>query len=394
MTTLADWIAFNPVVNLEKGKSYPFIGMDVVTPGYRYVSQSQEKIYAGGGAKFRAGDTLFARITPCLQNGKIAQFLHELPDSPGFGSTEFFIFRAIEEKSDPAFVYYLSQTNILKETAINSMVGASGRQRADVKVLRELEISAPPVKIQQRIAQILSSYDDLIENNRRRVDLLEESIRLLYREWFVSLRFPGYQSILGSDGVPRGWIRKPLTELVEINPQTTFDKNRIYPFVPMQALSESSMIIEGIEDRAISGGAKFQNQDTLLARITPCLENGKTGFVQFLDEDNPVASGSTEFIVLRSATVSPYWVYCTARDAGFREHAIGSMVGSDGRQRVNPKCFDSYLAWQPTQNVLAEFNKAVEPMFKEIQTLSSMSKRLREARDALLPKLIFGEIQV
>lgn len=394
MTTLADWIAFNPVVNLEKGRSYPFIGMDVVAPGYRYVSQLQEKVYAGSGAKFRSGDTLFARITPCLQNGKIAQFIHELPDSPGFGSTEFFILRAIEEKSDPAFVYYLSQTDILKETAINSMVGASGRQRADVKVLRELEISPPPIEVQQRIAQILSNYDDLIENNRRRVDLLEESIRLLHREWFVSLRFPGYESILGSDGVPRGWIRKPLTELVEINPKTAFDKDRICPFVPMQAISESSMIIEGIEDRAISGGTKFQNQDTLLARITPCLENGKTGFVQFLDEDNPVASGSTEFIVMRSATVSPYWVYCTARDESFREHAIGSMVGSDGRQRVNPKCFDSYFTWQPTQNVLAEFNKAVEPMFKEIQTLSSMSQRLREARDELLPKLIFGEIQV
>lgn len=289
----------------------------------------------------------------------------------------------------PRYVAYLLSTLGLGERNAAGAVPGVNRN-----ALHPLPVFIPSVDEQERIANILVRYDDLIENNQRRITLLEESARLLYREWFVNLRFPGHGSHPSVDGIPEGWARKPIAHMVQINPKTDFEKDRIYPFAAMQALSEDSMLIEVTEGRAISGGAKFQNQDTLLARITPCLENGKTGFVQFLDENNPVASGSTEFIVMRSESVSPYWVYCTARDEGFRKHAIGSMVGSDGRQRVNPKCFDSYFAFQPPENVLNDFDETVEPMFKEIQLLSRMNQRLREARDALLPKLMSGEIQV
>ncbi len=292
---------------------------------------------------------------------------------------------------DPDWLYYRL---ILLKSYYESIAYGAAIQNINTEIVRNTEIQLPDIKTQQSISAVIKTYDDLIENNHRRITLLEESGKLLYREWFVNLRFPGHESHPCIDGIPEGWGRKSITEMVQINPKTPFDKDCVYPFVPMQALSESSMVIEGTEERVISGGAKFQNQDTLLARITPCLENGKTGFVQFLDEDKPVASGSTEFIVMRGATVSPYWVYYTARDESFREHAIGSMVGSDGRQRVNSKCFDSYFAWQPPQNMLNEFNEAVEPMFKEIQVLACMSQRLREARDALLPKLMSGEVQV
>ena len=271
---------------------------------------------------------------------------------------------------------------------------AHGTKKLEMERLLSFQIHVPDLDTQTQVAEVIRNYDDLIENNQRRIALLEESARLLYREWFVNLRFPGHGSHPSVDGIPEGWARKSISDMVQINPKTAFEKDRIYPFAPMQALSECSMLIESTEERAISGGAKFQNQDTLLARITPCLENGKTGFVQFLDEDKPVASGSTEFIVMRSESVSPYWVYCTARDDGFRKHAIGSMVGSDGRQRVNPKCFDSYFAFQPPENVLNDFDETVEPMFKEIQLLSRMNQHLREARDALLLKLMSGEIQV
>jgi len=289
----------------------------------------------------------------------------------------------------PRFVAYLLSTLGLGERNAAGAVPGINRN-----ALHPLPVCIPSVDEQERVADFLVRYDKLIEINQRRISLLEECAKMLYCEWFVSLRFPGYESASSVDGIPQGWGRKPISGMVEINPKTAFVKEHIYPFVPMQALSENSMVIEGIEERIISGGAKFQNNDTLLARITPCLENGKTGFVQFLDEDNPVASGSTEFIVMRSATVSPYWVYCTARDKGFREHAIGSMIGSDGRQRVNPKCFDTYFAFQPPQTVLSDFDERVGPMFKEVQVLVSMNRSLREARDALLPKLMAGEIQV
>lgn len=393
MSNLSAWIEFNPPVSLEKGKDYPFVAMDQLQPGIRYVRANTHRNFSSGGTRFRHGDTLFARITPCLENGKIAQFISE-DEVFGFGSTEFFVLRAKESISDSSFVYYLAQTELLREIAIKSMVGASGRQRADVESLRQLEMALPDLTTQQKIGQVLSHYDDLIGTNYRRIDLLEESARLLYREWFVKCRFPNYEQARLVDGVPVGWRVQPLSALIEVNPKTQFEKDKHYPFVPMQSLSETTMLIGDCEERVISGGAKFQNYDTLLARITPCLENGKTGFVQFLNDDAPVASGSTEFIVMRSRTVSPYWVYCLARDEGFRAHAIGSMAGSDGRQRVNTKCFETYLTLQPPENVLQEFDSIVKPIFEEIEVLAKMNQRLQEARDALLPKLMSGAIQV
>ena len=189
-------------------------------------------------------------------------------------------------------------------------------------------------------------------------------------------------------------FRSPVSALVKTNPKIVFDRHRSYPFVPMQSLSETSMVIDGVEERIIQGGAKFENFDTLLARITPCLENGKTGFVLFLTDDAPVASGSTEFIVLRSALVSPYWVYCLARDDSFRKHVIASMAGSDGRQRVNAKCFDTYVAFQPPREILAAFDEIVKPMFAQINNLAKMNQRLKACRDALLPKLMSGEFSI
>ena len=255
-------------------------------------------------------------------------------------------------------------------------------------------VQVPDVAEQIRIASMLSTYDDLIETNRRRIALLEESARLLYREWFVQLRFPGHEAVQIVDSIPAGWSLQPLSALIEINPRTPFEKGKNYPFVPMQALSEASMLIGEHEERVISGGAKFRNLDTLLARITPCLENGKTGFVQFLTDDAPVASGSTEFIVMRSRSMSPYWVYCLARSEAFREHAIGSMAGSDGRQRVNPKCFDNFHALQAPATVLEDFDRAMQPVFEQIEVLAQTNHRLQSARNALLPQLMSGQLDV
>lgn len=335
------------------------------------------------------GDVILSREAPVGEVGRCT-----FDDSQNiFLGQRLFQYRPKSELLDWNYLAYALQSPVVQ----NKLHGVSfGATVPHVKVgdAENLEIPCPELSVQKYVGGTLAAYDDLIENNQRRIALLEESAHLLYREWFVNLRFPGHESYPSVDGIPEGWARKSISDMVQINPKAAFEKDRIYPFVPMQALSECSMLIEGTEERAISGGAKFQNQDTLLARITPCLENGKTGFVQFLEEDKPVASGSTEFIVMRSKSVSPYWVYCTARDESFRKHAIGSMVGSDGRQRVNPKCFDSYFAFQPPEDVLNDFDETVEPMFKEIQLLSRMNQRLREARDALLLKLMSGEIQV
>lgn len=262
------------------------------------------------------------------------------------------------------------------------------------KDIAAFELSLPSLDEQDNIVRCMAAYDDLIATNQRRIALLEQAARLLYREWFVQLRYPGHESVPLCDGVPEGWVPGVFSDLVAVNPRTTFDKEQEHPFVDMAALSESSMVIGERSLRKIGGGAKFKNGDTLFARITPCIENGKTGFVQFLEDDEFAASGSTEFIVFRSAKVNPWWVYCLSREDAFRQHAINSMAGSDGRQRVNPKCFDQYAVLRPPTAVLDQFEMAVKDSFAQVEVLCRANQQLARARDLLLPKLMSGQLDV
>jgi len=209
----ADFVEINPKVSLVKGKAYPFVDMGMVTPGSRYVLTADRREYKAGGAKFCSGDTLFARITPCLENGKIAQFIGS-DRQVGFGSTEFFVFRARPNISTSAYVFYLASTDIIRKPAEKSMAGASGRQRADIASIRNLGIEAPDLATQHKIATILSAYDDLIEHNLRRIKILEEMAQNLYREWFVKFRYPGHQHARFTDSplgrIPKGWEWAPV----------------------------------------------------------------------------------------------------------------------------------------------------------------------------------------
>ncbi len=256
----------------------------------------------------------------------------------------------------------------------------------------------PPLPVQRRIAGILAAYDDLIENNQRRIAILERMARALYREWFVHFRYPGHESVPLVDSplgqIPQGWEVRKLPECVHINPRITVPREGEKAFVPMGCLSNNSMLISDIESRAGNSGAKFQNGDTLVARITPCLENGKTGFVQFLPGANAVAFGSTEFIVLRSRTLTAEFVYCLARSDEFRGVAIKSMSGATGRQRVQEQCFADLLIAQPPRTLLERFSGIVAPSFRLIYELHLQTQNLRRTRDLLLPRLLSGQLDV
>lgn len=391
-----DFIEINPTVRLAKNVDYPFIPMDAITPGRRYVEAPGLRT-AGGGAKFCGGDTLFARISPCLENGKIAQF-KAAPNQAAFGSTEYWVFRARKDISDPAYVFYLAQSEIIRGPAEKSMAGASGRQRADIASVEDLQVPAPDLPTQRRIASLLSTYDDLIENNTRRIAILEEMARRIYEEWFVHFRFPGYEQVKMVESelglIPEGWKATAASDAISINPKVRVPKEGVKPFLPMGSLAEQSMLISNVEERAGNSGSKFQNGDTLFARITPCLENGKTGFVQFLPNKDAVAFGSTEFIVLRSRTLCAEYVYALARSEAFRANAIKSMSGATGRQRVREACFDNFLLAQPDSETLKLFSEIAQPMFRMIQMLANKNANLRTTRDLLLPKLISGELDV
>jgi type I restriction enzyme S subunit len=295
--------------------------------------------------------------------------------------------------NDPRFAYYFLQTMGFERFDAGASNPSLNRNH-----IHTITVHWPPITAQRRIAGILSAYDELIENSQRRINILEEMARALYREWFVDFRFPGHEKIprfaspLGE--IPEGWEVKRVPECVDIDPRVVVPRSGEKPFVPMGCLANDSMLITGIESRDGNSGAKFQNGDTLFARITPCLENGKTGFVQFLPDAQAVAYGSTEFIVLRSRTLTPEFVYVLARSEEFRSNAIKSMSGASGRQRVQERCFDDFKIARPPRALLGRFSAFVAPSFRLIYRLNLQIQNLRRTRDLLLPRLLSGQVDI
>jgi type I restriction enzyme S subunit len=295
----------------------------------------------------------------------------------------------------PKFFAYCFRTPIIRQ-ALTAQGGGTNINNLNQDILGALQVPNPNLQIQNRIVAILSSYDDLIENCQRRIRILETMARSLYREWFVNFKFPEYEKVkmvsskMGK--IPEGWEVKRVPECVLINPRVTVPREGGRPFVPMGCLSNDTMLITNIEFREGNNGAKFQNGDTLFARITPCLENGKTGFVQFLPDDKSVACGSTEFIVLRSHTLTPEFVYCLARSNEFRDIAIKSMSGATGRQRVQEKCFNDFQFAQGPGTLLDKYSAIVAPIFSLIYSLHLKIQNLRRTRDLLLPRILSGQV--
>ena len=359
-----------------------------VSHDFAFVSEEQAKNYPS--QHVRGGDLVFTCWGTIGQVGIIPE---DGPYPEYIISNKQLKLRVNPEIADSLFVYYYLASREGVEHIRSRAIG-SAVPGINLGILKSLTLALPPLVIQQRITEILSNYDRLIDNNTRRIALLEESIHRLYQEWFVYLRFPGCDRVAIVDGVPEGWKRITAEQAIDFKPKTSALKGVERPFVPMDSLSTNLMTIAEIDLRPVGGGAKFRNGDTLLARITPCLENGKTAFVQFMDDPVMVASGSTEFIVMRSKQVTPYWVYCLGRSYNFRQHAINSMAGSDGRQRVKPEALEQFELLLPPSPILKKFDEIASPTFRQIQLLNSQTQKLREARDLLLPRLMNGSLAV
>jgi type I restriction enzyme, S subunit len=331
------------------------------------------------------GDVFLTREAPLGDVGRLTS------DDKVFLGQRLFHYRANPELMDARFLAYVLQTAKVQGWIKGLGMGATV-EHARVGDFHKIPVPTPPLDVQVRIGDILSAYDDLIENNRRRIALLEEA-QMLYREWFVRFRFPAHEHVKIIDDTPEGWEILPASEAFEVNPATPRSDDGDIIYVPMAALSETGMVIDRtqLELRTAATSVRFRVADTLFARITPCLENGKTGFVQFL-ATNEVACGSTEFIVLRGRRVSNSFVYLTSRQDTFRENAIKSMIGSSGRQQVQPSCFDRYLVPIPPGVLAPLFDDAVAPMFDQITNLDQQNQKLALARDLLLPRLMNGEI--
>lgn len=341
--------------------------------------------------RIEKGDLLFARQSLVLEGAGKCSIVAETED-PTVYESHLIRVRLNKELCDPFFYFHFfnSQVGAGFVQQIVNQVAAAGIRGSD---LEKLKVIYPPLPVQKKIAAILSSYDDLIENNNKRIALLEKAAEEIYREWFVRMRFPGWKQVKFVKGLPDDWKIQPFSDVVEIKPTETVDKKMPMPFASMGDLSTTSMMFSFSETRTDGSGTKFRNNDTLFPRITPSVENGKRGYVMNLD-DGQVGLGSTEFIVFREKGVTSEYIYFTTCLPEFRKHAELSMTGASGRQRVQEDCFDYFLVKVPDGIILKKFTDFVRPFFYEIKTIYTSNFKLKQSRDLLLSRLISGKLSV
>ena len=314
---------------------------------------------------------------------------------------------------DPLFIFYFFRSPPGRHALLQhaSTVGTPGIGQP-LTSLRSIRLTVPPLSEQRAIAHILGTLDDKIELNRRMNETLEAMARALFKSWFVDFdpvrakaegRDPGLPKPLADlfpdsfedselGQIPKGWKVKPLPEVIEVNPSCALRKGDVAPYLDMANMPTRGHTPDEIVERPFGSGMRFKNGDTLVARITPCLENGKTAFVDFL-QDGQVGWGSTEYIVLRPKPPLPsQFAYCLARSNGFREFAIQSMTGSSGRQRVPAESLSHYLLVMPGDQITRHFGRIVRPLFLRASGATRECRALATTRDTLLPKLLSGEI--
>ena len=301
-------------------------------------------------------------------------------------------FIADPTQSDARFVKYLFDATI-KVRARQFSQGATQDNLSQEKLL-SLDFDIPPVVEQRRIADILSTYDDLIENNRRRMALLEESARLLYREWFVRLRFPGYEHTPILDGVPQGWERRTAFDSMQVlsggTPKTTvpdyWDGETPF-FTPKDATDgiwvsacERSVTELGIKNC----NSKLYPRETVF--ITARGTVGKLNMAQI-----PMAMSQSCYALVGKDHLSQRFVY-SAMGAGvdaLRQQAVGAVFDA-----IVVDTFKRIKLMVPPASMLRLFDEAVTPVFDQVENLASQNQKLRAARDLLLPRLMSGELTV
>lgn len=264
------------------------------------------------------------------------------------------------------------------------------------QLLRGFRFPLPDIRTQRRVSAVLAAFDELIEINEQRIELLEDLARALYREWFVHFRFPGHQDVEMVDSelgpIPEGWPIRSASDLLDVNPRMQADQ-ALYEKFAMADISERFSHAAPSTTTEKLSGSKFMRGDILFARITPCLENGKTALVLSV-EDGAVAVGSTEFIVLRGREVGPALAYCFARDERVREHAVKSMSGASGRQRVAKDCFETFRTLIPPRWLCTRFEDVAMPMFESVAQLRERNETIAATRDLLLPRLVTGRLDI
>lgn len=385
---------------LSKGKKFfgtgfPFLSFSIVfnkwfIPEQLYdlveVDEKERNSYS-----IKKGDVFITRTSETMEElGMSTVALKDYPNATYNGFTKRL--RPITELLEPRFIGYYLRT---PEFRGNFMAFSAMTTRASLTNddLLSLEVPVPPLPVQQRIASILSAYDDLIENNQKQIKLLEEAAQRLYKEWFVDLRFPGHENVKIVDGVPEGWESCKLRDVAEINGRN-IDEN--YPYDKINYIDIGSVRNGRILEKAnynleeAPGRAKriVQDGDVIWGMVRPNLR----AYAMVLNPDkNDVFS--TGFAVLTSKKVPFSFLYCNVTTEEFVGYLVNCTNGA-AYPAVKPIHFEEYNVSIPQNNLLNKFHNITEPYFRKIYYLNKQISSLREARDRLLPKLMSGEIEV
>ena len=382
---LSDLVEFNPIERLPKGAIAKKISMDMLQPYTKDVFQYELQPYTGG-AKFRNGDTIMARITPCLENGKASKVNILTQGEVGFGSTEYIVLRAIPNVSDPDFIYYLTISDFVRAPAIKSMVGSSGRQRVQQNVLETLKLPLPPYDEQKKIAAILSALDEKIATNRAINDNLQQQAAALFESWFVDYNpWSGIQ--------PSEWTNAPLGTFVEIKRggsprpiQDYLSDSGLRWLKISDVTSLSSPFVLEIKEHIKEGGLK---KTVFLHAGELVLSNSATpGIPKILDVDTCIHDG---WLYFPKSELSKYYLYL------FFKHIRKELVSlGNGSVFTNLKTdiLKAFPATKADKVTLKKFDAVVSPLFDAMLNADRENLKLATMRDSLLPKLMSGEIDV
>lgn len=379
--TLGDFMQCNPKRTIKKGQKARKITMDLLIPHSKTIRNWNYEPYSAG-AKFQNGDTIMARITPCLENGKHA-FVSILDEGEiAYGSTEYFVFCGKEKVSDNDFVYYLTKTPLFRDTAIKSMVGSSGRQRAQMDVLENLKMFVPKdISDQRRIASILSSLDRKIElNNKINADL-EEMAQAIFKNWFVDFEpFKDGKFVDSELGmIPEGWKVGSLGDFCNVftgkkNTNQAIEKG-LYPFFSCapEPLASNDAIFNG-KAIIIAGNGSYTGRTSFYNGGFDLYQRTYACTIREQDKENLMIF----FYHMMKQFFEP------TKMGGTRGSSIPYIVMGDITQQKFPYSKD----W------LIRFSNIANSMMDRKLRIDKENSRLSLLRDTLLPRLMSGEIEV
>lgn len=373
---LSEIAYINPRESIGKGNVAKKVPMDKLQPFCRDVPEFVFEEYKGG-AKFRNNDTIMARITPCLENGKIAKVSILDNDEIGFGSTEYIVFRAIDGVSDADFLYYLICSPLVRNPAIKSMVGSSGRQRVQTDVVANLDIELPPIEEQRKIGGLLKTFDDKIKLNNEINNNLLQQLHVLYLRLFCD----------SAMATPLGDVVATTSGGTPSRKHDEYYSDSSICWVKSKELLGNYIheTEEHINDLAIKkSSAKLLPEHSVLIAMYGATV-GAYGVIS-----KPMTCNQAVCALLCNENYPYTYLFQIAYES--QQKFINLAVGS-AQQNIS-QVLIKQLNLHSDLDIIQKFHGFALPMHKEIESLQAENMRLSALRDNLLPKLMSGELDV